>query len=270
MSQDLRVIYNGADITKAVVDFRAGTQSFHYLVGQYLYVGSVMPFNNLFFEVQPHNNNAATASVDMWFGQQWTPAVDLRDETNGMANTGRLSWATDRLKGWDREETSEDVTGLSAFKVYWKYWARLSWSAEFSNNTAIRYLGQKFSEDAVLYTYYPDLNNTDILTGFATGKTNWNDQHYMAAERIIADLKKGDIVISSSQIMDWTQYEEASCHKVAEIVYKAFGQPYSDQLKRARDDYTAAMNVKYPLIDVNGNGSPDPVERRLSTNFMTR
>lgn len=270
MSQDIRILYNGTDLTTALTDFRAGVSSFPYTTGQHLYVGSFMPFNNLWFEVSPASTHGAVVSVDLWFGNAWVPAVDIRDETSGLNDTGRLSWNTNRLKGWDREQTSKDVDGVEAFEIYWKYWARFSWSQNFPGGKTLRYVGQKFSSDSVLATYYPDLSNADIKTGFTAGKTTWDDQHYMAAEAIIADLKRGDIIVSGSQIIDWTLFQEASCHKVAEIVYKAFGQPYFDQLRQARADYLAAKKVGFNSIDLNQNGALDPVERYVSTSFLTR
>lgn len=270
MSQDIRVIYQAKDITPAVTDYRSGAEAFAYIAGQYLYVGSVMPFNNLWFEPGVFNTNTSLVSVSNWFGNLWYPAVDIRDDSDGMKKAGRISWSTDRLKGWDIEQTSEDVTGLEAFKVYWRYWARLSWSANFSSTTTLKYIGQKFSNDSILATYYPDLLDTEILTGFAAGKTNWDEQHYAASDALISDLRASGIVVSGSQVLDWTIFQVAACHKVAEIVYKAFGQPYFDQLKQAREDYISSKKVTFNSIDRNGNGNLDPVERTISTNFATR
>lgn len=270
MSQDFRAIYNSIDITPKVADFRAGTQAFSYTAGSYLYLGSVTPFNNLWFEMAHPNNASATVSIQNWWGNSWVDVVDVTDETNALGTSGRVSWSTDRLKGWDIEQTSEDVAGISSFKIYWKYWLRFSWSHNFNGNPLIGYIGQKFSTDSVLYSYYPDLNNTTIRHSFANGKSNWDEQHFAAAEMIESDLKKKNIVISRSQIFDWKQFEEASCHKVAEIIYRALGQPYADQLTRARDDYRKALDTGYPIIDRNLDGKIEPIERQISTTFWSR
>lgn len=270
MLQDQRVISHTTDISLAVNDFRAGTQAFVYTSGQYLYIGSPLPFNNLWFELGTANVNAATTSVSMWFGNAWVAAVDMNDDTAGLTRSGRLSWNTDRLKGWDLEQTSEDVTGLTSFKIYWKYWLRLSFSASFSVGTTLKYIGQKFSNDVVLPSFYPDLMQTAILTSFASGKTTWDEQHYMAAEQIVADLKTRGIICDKGQVLDWSIFTNAACHKVAQIVYQAFGQPYLDQLKRAGDSYREAMNIKYFPVDRNANGSLEPVERTISTAYGRR
>ncbi len=268
--QDQRVIYNSIDISPKVNDFRAGTQAFAYLSGGYLYIGSIAPFNNLWFEFGTLNTNAVTPTVQMWSANAWADAVDVIDDTASATQTGRITWATDKSKSWDFEQTTEDVTGLSAMKIYWRYWLRISWSGSFSVGTTLKFIGQKFATDDILYSFYPDLSLSDIKTGFETGKTGWDEQHYMAAEHIIRDLKKRGIIKSKSQIMDWQLLQDAACHKVAEIVYQAFGSPYSGQLTMARAAYNEALDLKYFNTDMNADGRLDPGERQITTTFGTR
>lgn len=270
MYQDQRVIYNTADISKNVNDFRSGTQAFAYSTGEYLYVGSIMPFNNLYFDLGTANENAANVSIQMWFGNAWVNAVDVIDETSGLTASGRISWNTDRLKSWDYEQTSEDVTGITTFKIYNKFWARLSWSVNMSASTEIKYIGQKLSDDDTLYSFYPDFAVSDVKSGFETGKTTWDEQHYMSAEYIIADLKKRNIIKSRSQLMNWSIFKDAACRRVACIIYTAFGAPYFDQLTKAEKDYSNAMDMEYFDVDLSADGSLDPYERRHSTQFATR
>lgn len=268
--QDQRVIYNSIDISPKVNDYRAGAQAFAYVAGGYLYIGAAVPFNALWFEFGSLNSVASTPTVKIWFGNAWTDAVDVIDDTEGMTKTARLSWNTDQFKGWDRVQSSETVSGLSSFKIYWKYWVRLSWSASFTAGTTLKYVGQKFSDDDTLFSFYPDLSNTDIMTGFETGKSNWDEQHYMAAEHIIRDLTKRGVIRAAGQIMDWTIFQAASCHKLAEMVYRAFGQPYIDQMAGARKDYEDALDARFLNVDKNLSGSLDQEETAISTGFGTR
>jgi hypothetical protein len=271
MNLDQRVIYQTTDISQQVNDFRTLTAPFVYTAGQYLYIGSVLPFNNLWIEMGTANVNASVASVDMWFGHQWVSAVDVIDETTGLTASGRLQWNTDLNKGWDLEQYSASVTGLPALSaVYNMYWLRLSWSVTFSAGTTLAYVGQKFSTDAILYSFYPDLDNSTIRTSFAAGKTTWNEQHFMAAEHIVRDLQKNGIIKSRSQIVDSSKLTDASCHKVAELIYSSLGDAYLEQLKWARQSYKEASQVKFFNVDVNGNGRLDSIERSFSTDFATR
>jgi len=264
MNQDQRILFNSTDITEAATDFRTGTVPFAYTTGGYLYIGSILPFNNLWFEMGVANAVAATVSVDMWFGNAWIPAVDVIDLTAGLTQTGRIQWTTDLNKSWDREQYSKDVTGLpSTSAIYNMYWLRMSWNASMSGTTTIKFIGQKFSDDNQLYSYYPDLNNATIRTSFQSGKTDWTEQHYMAAEQIIRDMKRNGVILSKSQILDYDLFVVASCHKVADIVYQAFGAPYFDQLKQARAEYKDASQLKFYNVDNAATG-------RLTDNIRTQ
>lgn len=407
MIYDQRVLHQTTDISTLVNDFRAGTYVFPYAVGEYLYIGSTFPFNNLFVEMGtantvdvleiqtltfptkaaagasdyiviydamgaswavaldttgtdpdptgaawlavsasnrikvdvsgattaadvaalavaglnsltgfmavitlmdntdgtvssvqvnygattnpvPHNADdsgvgsilgvqtqagslGAVLSAEIWFGNQWIPVVDLIDGTNGMSQTGRIMWNTDLDKGWDIEQRSADVTGLSATTIYNMFWMRFSWDEDFISTASVKYIGQKFSDDATLYSYYPDFSKANVKTTFGAGKTDWNEQHYMAAEQIVADLKKRNIAKSRSQLLDYSLFSEASCRKIAEMIYTSFGAPYLDQLKLARESFKNAMDMENFGVDLNNDGRLDPAEKNCySVGFGTR
>lgn len=268
--QDMRIIYNSIDYSYKFNDYRETAQSFAYVEGGYVYIGSIAPFNNLWFELGTVNAVTATPSVYIWHNGAWVAAVDVVDETRGLFASGRLSWNTDKDKGWSKEQTSESVTGITSFKIYNKYWVRLSWSATLTAGTTLKYIGQKFATDDILYSHYPDLNNSDIRTGYETGKTTWDEQHFMAVDHIVRELKRRNIIQSRSQIMDWTLFSDAACHRVAMIVYQAFGAPYKDQLTAATAAFNAAMDIGNFNIDLDNTGSLSPAEMGVSTMFGTR
>lgn len=406
MRFDQRVIFNTTDISEKVNDYRTGTQLFNYTAGQYLYVGSALPFNHLFFEMSvgnyinvyevqtltfptligatasdyiviydktggawavaldttgadpdptgalwtsipgankikvnisgattaaqvatlafaglisltgfsavitlvdnangtltstqtaygattnpiPHNADdsgagsitgvevtagsaGATPTIEYWWGNAWETAVDVQDNTVGLSETGSLQFSTYIDHGWDWEQRASDVTGLSAFQIYNMFWLRISWNNTFKPTAAINYIGQKFSNDQILYSYFPDLSLTEVLESFGAGKTTWNEQHYMAAEHIVKDLIKRQIIVSRSQILDPFLFKDASCYKVAEIVYRGLGKAYFDQMQDAADRYSKEMNMKFYRIDQNQNARLEPQERTSPTGFFTR
>lgn len=269
VSIDQRVLYETADISLAVGDYRTLAAAVPLLSTEYIYIGQPLPFQNLFIEMGTANTNPATVSAWAWYANAWTPLVDVRDQTAGLTTTGRLEWTIEWRKGWDRELKATDVTGITA-DIYDMYWMRLKWSANLSAGTTIKYIGQKFSTDEELYSFYPDLNNSQMKTSFATGKTTWDEQHYMAAEHILRDLKRKNVIVTSGQIVDYRGLLDASCHKVAEIIYSAMGKAYVDQLTRARKLYTEALDKNYYLIDRDGDSRITDVERRFSVGFMSR
>ena len=266
-----RVFHAATDISTKVNDFRAGVHTFNYTLGQFLYIGSILPFNNLWFELGVLNIVPATVTVEIWYGGAWTSAVDVIDETTGLTETGRISWNTDLGKSWDLVEESKNVTGLPAgSRIFDMYWCRLSWSATLTTTTTLKYIGQKFATDGILYGIYPDLNNDQTKLSFASGKTNWDEQHYIAAEEIVKELKKRGVIKARQQIMDYKMFENAACRKIAEIVYTAFGAPYFDQLKLAKDEFSKAMNIEFPAVDQNADGTVSSAERAFSMAFGRR
>lgn len=275
MNNDQRILHGATDVSVALNDFRTGSYVFAYTAGEYLYIGQPMPFNNLWFEVSVANDVASACSVDIWFGNAWVSAVDIIDETKNssgvsLSTSGRIQWNTNIDKGWDLEQRSTKVTGLSGTHMYNMFWARLSWSNTLKVTTALSYVGQKFSIDDVLFSHYPDLSQAALLEGFETGKTTWNEQHFMAAEHIERDLKKRSLILARGQIVDASVFVDASCHKVAEIVYASFGEPYVNQKSAARKAYNEEMDTRYLKLDQSGNGSLDRDEEFRQQGWLNR
>ena len=272
MILDQRVFHQLNDISVITNDFRNGSYLFPFQVGQFLYIGSIFPFNNLFFDLASVNSVDAVVKPEIWWGggDGWTDAVDVIDETDGLKKTGRIQWNTDIHKGWNHEYECRVVTGLETKKVYNMYWMRFSWDVNLTPTTAFNYIGQKFSDDIMLQSFYPDLLLPRVLDAFKSGKTNWNEQHYMAAVEIIRDLKKRDIIKGRAQLLDYSLFTDAACHKVAELAYRAFGQPYFEHVRQAHQSYSDATNLKFYNTDLNADARLDPVERTFKTDFMRR
>lgn len=263
-----RVFFDTTDISTAVADFRVGSYAMVSTSAKYLYVGSTSPFNNLWFELSAvAGATAGTPTVEIWWGQQWTSAVDIIDGTAGMTASGRISWATNNLKGWDISQYSTTV-GLAGTTIYNRYWLRLNWGTSF--NATLAYLGQKFSNDGLLQSMYPDLLQSTILAGYKAGKTTWDEQHFMAAEAIARDLRKRNMIYHQGQILDCSVFEEASAHKVAEIAYSAFGTAYIDHVNNARKRYEAEIASRLLVLDENSNGHVEFEETKSSQGWIGR
>jgi hypothetical protein len=263
-----RVLFNLTDISVAVSDYRVGTYSISYTAGNYLYIGSSCPFNNTWIEMSVVSATSAGAPVvQVWWNGTWSNVVDIIDQTNGMTVNGRISWALDIEKGWNCEQKSVDV-GLTGTSIYNRFWARISWPNTFT--AGVGYIGQKFSGDGALAASYPDLMQSAILSGYKAGKTNWDEQHFMAAEAIVKEVRKRNFALHRGQLMDWTVFEDAACHKVAEIVYQAFGAPYQDHVAKANKRYNDEMNTRFMVVDVNENGHVEQDEITRKSGYLTR
>lgn len=281
-----------SDVSQALNDFRSGVAILPMLTAtDYLYVGSDLPFNHRFFEIETANAEDAAISVEIWFGGAWVAAVDVIDGTSESVTTttgvppnevtttkvcslhksGIVQWSPEKHKGWDCAEFSDQVTGISKSGIYDKYWVRFKLSANISATTSISFIGHKFSSDSELVSVYPDLANSSLLTSFETGKTSWDEQHFTAAELIVEELQNRRAIVSGSQILDWSVFTMASCHKVAEIVYRGLGRAYDENRALAMKAFDAAMNKKLLRIDSDADGRLNPNESRtISTGWLCR
>jgi hypothetical protein len=129
------------DVSVAANDWRGAGVTFAYLSGDYLYLGTELPFNRKYFDVSSPNAVTAAVSVDLWTGDSWIAVKDLVDETavagKSLAVAGDVSWAQDiDNMRWTSQRISSEVTGLSGTNIYNLYWVRFSWSATLTASTA--------------------------------------------------------------------------------------------------------------------------------------
>lgn len=260
------------DVSLETSDFLASTKTMPIVAADdKLYIGSDLPFFYRYCDVSTANATASVVSVEIWDGSSWNAAVDVIDETSAggasLAQSGYIRFKVSRNESWGKEDTSEDVTGISTLKIYDKYWARLTWSADLDANTALNYIGFKFANDNDLGARYPDLNKTAAKSAWTSGKTDWDDQHFEAAEEIIRELRNCQKIHRADQILDPAEYREAAVHKVAEIIMNAYGDEYADNRTTAEKKFRAALSFNFPQIDADGDGRADDRERFRTSGF---
>ncbi len=275
---DQRIFFsdNGTltDLSMTLNDFRSGTSVINYTVSQdYLFIGSFLPFNHKYFDVNVANDVTAAISVDIWDGAAWQAAVDIIDRTSvggkTLAQDGIISWSTDITKVWGRQYKSSQVTGLSGTNIYNMYWIRLSFNATLKATMSLDFVGQKFNTDTDLFSFYPDLNNSSLMTSYASGKTNWNEQAFIATENIIRDLKKDQTIVSADQVLDFDLFKECSCHACAMVIYWGLNQ--IEKHDKAKTKYDTNFKQGFLRVDLNQDALIEPVERIVSgAKFLTR
>lgn len=245
----------------------------------YIYLGSELPFNHRYISVSVANDQtSAISAVDLWNGSTWVAALDVQDFTQGTAGktlsqSGHIMWTPDPTKSWMKDNTNHaghTITGLSGASIFNLYWVRLTFSADLKATTALQYIGHKFADDNDLRLVYPDLIRTAVYTQFSVGKTSWEEQHIMAAETIIRDLKQKGIVKSGNQVLDWRLFTDASVHKLAEIIYNSFGQDYRDLKQDAAQYYQKALSMVFTNTDQNKNARLDEEELVIGTGYLRR
>jgi hypothetical protein len=255
------------DISPEMSDLFAGTKVIDLTYNQdAIYIGSDLPFNHRYFSLGVVNDQASVCSVSIWDGSTWNAAVDVIDQTSvggvSMAQSGIISWAVDRNESWGLEDTTEDIAALSSLKIYKKYWVKLTWSASWKITTRLDYIGHKFSNDSALASQWPDLNRSAVKTAHTSGKTTWDDQHIIAAEQIILQLKKDQVIKSADQLIGWEMFQEAAVHKCAEMIFSAFGEQKEKERELAFDKYEKALNqMTFTTVDRDGDGQLDEDEK---------
>jgi hypothetical protein len=266
------------DLSASLKDFYAESSGLAIVASEdKLYLGSEFPFNHRYFNIDVANSNASVASVEIWDGTEWKSCVDVYDGTSvggkTLAQSGIISWWVDKDDSWQRDDTnysSQTITGLSSVTIYDLYWVRITFSANLSATTALKYVGQKFSNLDDLRGEYPDLVRPDVMQSFETGKVDWLEQEIRAAELIAEKLKSQGIIFSKDQILSYEDFKSASIHKVAELIYSAFSEPGDEKRIKAHGYFNAAMDKKIFKIDENGNGKLDPVEKVQNQGWLSR
>lgn len=263
---DLTLALNKLDDQNATVALNADID--------YLYIGTSLPFNHRWFEIASANVSSATPKIEIWYANSWREVVDTLDRTESagvpMAVSENLEFTPNRDFGWDIEQDSDDVTGLeNAPLTYNKYWMRISYSANVSFD--LKYVGQKYSDDEALYDQYPTFQSANLKLAWASGKTDWNDQHFVAADRLINDLISRRIIWDRNQVLDIATLRQPAIHMCAMVIFRGLGaQRNPEQLKDAALEYKKATSIKQWKTDQNANAQLDSAERKVSTIFLSR
>lgn len=280
VSRTQRVIWsdNGTlrDITAALSDYRAATQTIGLVAADdKIYIASELPYNSRYFEVSSANAAASTVSVEIWQGSDWQAARDVIDETAAsgasMAQSGLISFAMDiDNAGWHCERISNAIPALTGTYIYNMYWARFTWSGNWTGTTALKYIGQLFAADDQVFTCYPDLANTDLMAAWETGKTSWREQAFAASDEIVRDMRRRGVIMRRDQIFDTSLLLDACVHKTAAIVYGGLGSAYAEAYARAVKRYDDAMSLKHFEVDMDANGEVSAAEKRYNLSYLTR
>ena len=267
------------DITIPTNDYRRDSATVLAWEGanDYLYVGADWTFNGLHFDLSALNTNPSIVTVELWSGVNngWMPAVSVLDYTNiggiSLARNGHITWDRDPDEPWHRESESQDIAELaSGPDLRSFYWMRFSWSADLTAGLTFDHLGFKFSNDDDLYSFYPELNNTRLLTQWETGKTSWDEQSFMAADILIRDLKKQNVIDFRGQMLDFELWKDAAIHKTAEIIFAGMGSPRNEERQAAAGSYEMSKNLKQPRVDLSADARLTQAEKVKNKGFMRR
>ena len=266
-----RIIYadntNLNDLSVSLNDYYSGITPFNFdYANDALYFGTTLPFNHFYAEVTTANTTvSSTISMSHWDGDEWKDCVEVLDETslNGytFGQSGYITFTSSKNNSWNRDDTDQMTSSVLTTKtIYDLFWTKLEVSADMT--AAIKWIGNIFSNDYDLRSEFPDLLRSEVLSTFQTGKTDWKEQHYIAANVIIKDLIAKKVMLDPNQVLAYEDLKSASVQKVAQIIFNALGDDYLDQYKLAEKEYYTRLDKAYVKIDYNQNARVDTVEQR--------
>jgi len=262
-----------SDYSNALSSYYSTAKAFEVVGSQdALYIGSRVPFANLYLKLGTVSSAGVTLSVSYW-SDEWEPVVELIDGTNGLTQSGHISFVPNKESAWEKESTNhagESVAGLENLVIYDRYWIKVSFSGNASAGTTLKWVGNKFADDNDLGAKFPDLVRSNVLTSFKSGKTDWEEQHIAAARLIEEDLIDKGYIKGAGQIINLEDVREAAIQKCAEIVYRSFGTDYVDRAQECREEYLRRLEKRFVSFDQNMNAIQDNAEVAQSTGWLSR
>lgn len=270
----MRIFFNQSEISRQLNKYKSDTYIMTMTGSDYIHIASDFPMNHFFIKMgSVVNNQTVTTNIDYWTGDNWESSVNVNDYTDGLSNSGFVEFTPNRNSSWGMESTNSDgqsVDGLENVTVYDKYWTRISFSGSLTPSIELSWLGNIFSDDTDLFSEFPIFNDAQFLVAFEAGKNSWEEQHVKAAELIIQDLKRKNIICGHGQILDRDIMLPASVSKCAEIIFNSFGNDYNDQKKSARLEYDKRMELSKYSVDINSDGILDHVEVTYKQGWLSR
>jgi len=247
----------------------------------YIYLGSDAPFNHRWVEVKVANTDSLSIAVEYWDGKNWVQCVEVIDETVNSAGTaslnksGFITWVPNRKKtGWSADDTNDGngnvITGLDSVTIYDLFWVRLKFTGSASGTTELSFLGHKFSNDEDLFNLYPEFETTEAKERFKDSLTKWDQLHFEAAKQIIRDLKSNRVINSGNQVLEVDVFKLPSIHKVAELIFSAYGTDWEKDKQQALVEYKRAMAVDLFNVDLDQDGRLSSVESKARAGMLYR
>lgn len=276
MFADNRVILKDnlafTDISVVLSDPYAGKQALALVAAEdALYVGSDMPFNHRFFMIDTKNVIDGSVSVAIYNGTEFVACEDVQDFTKldgaPFSRSGLIRWEVPANQGWGRVTKASDITELATVNSKGYYWAKFTFSAAFAFD--LKYVGFRFARDADLNTYYKALLSTDMMRSVNGGipMQDYDAFHVVAAEEIIRDLRKIEIIRSGNNVLLPERFTDAACHKLAEMAYSQLSN--FERVEYAQGKYREAMGKMVFDVDQNGNGKLERIET-IQTGRLSR
>lgn len=268
------------DLSTSLKEYKTLSSIINLTNADYIYIGQSFPFNHVFMKVKTPNIISATLSIEYFDGKDWRSVAEIIDETNLLGKpfgqSGFIQWTPDKNFNWNYADTvrgnnyDENITGMGSVKVYDLFWIRLKVSTTITATTELKWIGNLFSNDSDLFGEHPELNKTSFLTSIETGKTDYEEQHVIAAKAIIDDLSVTGDLLHNGQILDRDDFRLMSVSKTAQIIYNMLGADYFSYRDECLKEYSIRKNKKNKKIDLQLNARLDQTEISYPSSNVVR
>lgn len=241
----------------------------------YFYIGQQYPFNSFYIQVGTANTNSSVMSIEHWNGKSWASCVDVLDETatsgKTISTSGIVRFNTTKLNPWNIvQETNDDpMAALSSLYIYNNYWIRLKVSVTLSALTSITKIGYCLTNATLLSQLDADIN--EYLTSWATGKSNWLDQMFLASQHVVIELKQKNLINSHAQILQIDdEIKLLVAYRTLLLIYPNLGEKYGPKITQIEGEYKRLIDSIKPVIDLNNDGKINYKENELTQSRSIR
>lgn len=251
------------DITEQVHRLDGKAISISVNNGDCLYIGSRLKFNSAYLSVNVKPLASCIGAPLIYNGSQFEAVGDHQDWTNGLTESGMITFEPAKNKGgWQFKDTDE-ISELNTFEIRNLAWAKIPFTS--TEELEIEYIGHRFSDDVDLFGEYPMLAGQEFLAYF--GGTDYEKQHIIAGELI----EKGLITLAGingiEQVLTASDLRLVSVSKVAEIIFSNCGDNFAEKVAVIKAEYDSRLNKAMPIIDNNNNAIIDGNSRVSNGRF---
>lgn len=265
----LKVSHNGIDYTQKMADFTSPSVEFD-LSSEDIHIGFHKPLKKVYFEIDARDVDDSLV-VKYWNGSAFVDVSDLEDGTNGLTQSGFISWP---------ETTEQVLTDFdSSGKKYWvKFVVNSGPASVFING-----INLVLSNDADLSfvpgvrEYMPE--NTTSFIAFHQEARNLIVQMLRNSGKKIYKLgpnypyDRSDTInhIDSRQVdqfdlLDIEEFRNASkylaLHLIFDHISKSDEDVYFQRSRRYYDRFLDSFNTNLVSIDTNDDGKTDADENQ--------
>lgn len=258
----LRSVLNSTETTAKTDSISSNALDLVLLTTDALYLGFKEKFACRYFVMGTANTNAATLTLTTWDGAAWQTVEDKIDQTNGLTQSGFISWKN--RSDWQKHE-------LSPITDEELYWLRIKTSANFSASTTLQAILNLFCDNVLLSEWYPELvSDTRYLP---PGKSNFYEQFNAGKNMLVQELIKMEKLRDETQILNPEECAIGAVHASAYCILNGIPSPSEDLVARKKeilDTLSYWVNGARFSFDLDNSGEIEEPEENVGTQFFAR